>query len=330
MIFADSVEGLPTESAASSRESLYLPVGVGHTNASHDALSALNSSSIAVGGGKMSRGSTLRASWAASKSVDDLANSQRTATREQPGRHLPLDEIRRSVFRAWGGQIAKASVIPPAIDPNSTAMNSMADDSEPRPLKLIVPIPIASGAADGPPRKRELKVMFSPFVTEITVTTPSTANGFRSSTPPPPRSTGSGSHQGSPHVGKGTLTSPRKARREGSDRIPHDLCRVPDRRLTIDAFRITGQIVLPGVSPPELDEPIDDGLPEPMSFPVVLAVCDTRRNLELFPDGWAAIGLPNGPVEIPIVAEGESQPPFDPLLGVTDVILAACAAIMDL
>ncbi|KAE8212518.1 hypothetical protein CF327_g3842 [Tilletia walkeri] len=108
-------------------------------------------------------------------------------------------------------------------------------------------------------------------------------------------------------------------------------------------------------------------LPEPGTFPVVLAFCDgsRSRSLELVPEGWEAIGLGSGAAALGLpgfydAAEAEEQQhqqgeedgdgvkdgaiggglskgsrgrsglPGGALGGVADLILAACSAVMDL
>ncbi|KAK0557227.1 hypothetical protein OC846_000678 [Tilletia horrida] len=100
-------------------------------------------------------------------------------------------------------------------------------------------------------------------------------------------------------------------------------------------------------------------LPEPGTFPVVLAYCDgsRARSLQLVPEGWEAIGLGAGAAALglpgfdaaaaeaqlaspkergPDKVGGEEQPasksalPSGALGGVADLIMAACAAVMDI
>lgn len=102
----------------------------------------------------------------------------------------------------------------------------------------------------------------------------------------------------------------------------------------VQAFRVTGLVISvartgtpssPSPSPSSAwtmrGRPDTLPLPPPGSFPVVLAVCMEEQSLEFMPEGWAALGLERGPSD-----DGER----DPMFGVADAIIAACAAIMDL
>ncbi|UZJ56607.1 hypothetical protein CBS101457_005927 [Exobasidium rhododendri] len=62
-------------------------------------------------------------------------------------------------------------------------------------------------------------------------------------------------------------------------------------------------------------------LPCVTPFPVILGVCDNQRSLKLIPEGWQAIGLASGP------AKADSNGPLE---GLADLIIAGCAACMDL
>ncbi|PWN36077.1 uncharacterized protein FA14DRAFT_51553 [Meira miltonrushii] len=86
-----------------------------------------------------------------------------------------------------------------------------------------------------------------------------------------------------------------------------------------------------------LTNAVNQGIPQPFSFPVILGMCDTFGRLDLIPEGWQAIGLANGPapdsVPLNINTGIDSTTTIDvphPLRGVADLIIAGCAACMDL
>lgn len=99
------------------------------------------------------------------------------------------------------------------------------------------------------------------------------------------------------------------------------------RTSTVEAFRLTAQVV----AAPMMDRGFgkeDDAdqtvrgppLPPLSTFPVVLGVCFAGRSLEFLAEGWEALNLGRGP----------STNPSDPMFGVADLIISACAAVMDL
>lgn len=82
---------------------------------------------------------------------------------------------------------------------------------------------------------------------------------------------------------------------------------------------------------------VNQGIPQPFSFPVILGMCDNFGRLDLIPEGWQAIGLANGPapdsVPVNISTGTDSNTTINvphPLRGVADLIIAGCAACMDL
>ncbi|CAO1631253.1 unnamed protein product [Sympodiomycopsis kandeliae] len=105
--------------------------------------------------------------------------------------------------------------------------------------------------------------------------------------------------------------------------------KVLNRRTSyVQSFRVTGLVVSVPIrasqSPMEVDKEdknVAPPLPAPGSFPVVLALCMEEQSLEFVPEGWAALGLGEGP------SDDADQ---DGMLGVADAIIAACSAIMDL
>ncbi|EST07203.1 hypothetical protein PSEUBRA_003372 [Kalmanozyma brasiliensis GHG001] len=73
---------------------------------------------------------------------------------------------------------------------------------------------------------------------------------------------------------------------------------------------------------------MDPRLPESGIFPVVLGYCnDAKGGLEMVPEGWGALRLAGVPV--PTKPDGSPLDGVHPLNGVTDVIIAACTAVMD-
>ncbi|KAJ1573337.1 hypothetical protein NDA12_005860 [Ustilago hordei] len=71
----------------------------------------------------------------------------------------------------------------------------------------------------------------------------------------------------------------------------------------------------------------DPRLPEPGTFPVVLGYCNGSKGLEMVPEGWGALKLAG--VAEPTKADGTKLDEVHPLKGVTDLIVAACTAVMD-
>lgn len=79
-------------------------------------------------------------------------------------------------------------------------------------------------------------------------------------------------------------------------------------------------------------EPLDI-LPEPTGFPIVLAISSLasmtgQSCLEFIPEGWDRLGLGQGPVGV-APEEGDAVTQRS-MFGVADLILAGCAAVMDL
>ncbi|SNX87472.1 uncharacterized protein MEPE_06182 [Melanopsichium pennsylvanicum] len=72
---------------------------------------------------------------------------------------------------------------------------------------------------------------------------------------------------------------------------------------------------------------LDPRLPEPGTFPVVLGYCNGNKSLEMVSEGWSALKLACAPV--PTKPDGSPLDGAHPLHGVTDLIIAACSAVMD-
>lgn len=72
---------------------------------------------------------------------------------------------------------------------------------------------------------------------------------------------------------------------------------------------------------------IDPRLPDPGTFPVVLGYCNTSQGLEMVPEGWGALKLAGVPV--PTKPDGSPLDGVHPLHAVSDLITAACVAVMD-
>lgn len=92
------------------------------------------------------------------------------------------------------------------------------------------------------------------------------------------------------------------------------------------AFRITAKMLV-GRTTYSANSPIGKAaglLPPPSSFPVILGICDGAGCLELLPEGWHSIGIGYGP------AGTHMSSASHPLCGVADLIIAGCAACMDL
>ncbi|PWN25138.1 hypothetical protein BDZ90DRAFT_262587 [Jaminaea rosea] len=86
----------------------------------------------------------------------------------------------------------------------------------------------------------------------------------------------------------------------------------------VEAFRVTALVVGDNSVGPSSSSL----LPEPGTFPVVLAVCLAgKSSLDLVAEGWDSLGLETS---------GSSGDEKSPMFRVADTILAACAAVMDL
>ncbi|SPO29159.1 uncharacterized protein UTRI_06108 [Ustilago trichophora] len=94
-----------------------------------------------------------------------------------------------------------------------------------------------------------------------------------------------------------------------------------------EAFRITAIVHdAPWTSTSRSSE-LDARLPESGTFPVVLGYCNGSKGLEMVPEGWGALRLAG--VATPTNADGSAIQGIHPLHGVTDLIIAACTAVMD-
>ncbi|CAO1622792.1 unnamed protein product [Parajaminaea phylloscopi] len=101
------------------------------------------------------------------------------------------------------------------------------------------------------------------------------------------------------------------------------------RSSSVEAFRVTAQVVSAPL-PPSAQTTDEVGrakgsrppavLPNVTPFPVILAVCFNGKSLDFLAEGWEALNLGSGPAE----------QPSDAMYGVADVIVAGCAAVMDL
>lgn len=93
-----------------------------------------------------------------------------------------------------------------------------------------------------------------------------------------------------------------------------------------EAFRITA-IVHDAPRTLSSSSQLDPRLPEPGTFPVVLGYCNGTKALDMVPEGWGALRLAGVP--IPTKPDGSPLDGIHPLRGVTDLIIAACTAVMD-
>ncbi len=93
------------------------------------------------------------------------------------------------------------------------------------------------------------------------------------------------------------------------------------------AFRITAIVHDAPWTAPAACSPLDARLPEPGTFPVVLGYCNGSKTLEMVPEGWGALSLAGVPV--PTKPDGSPLEGVHPLHGVTDLIISACTAVMD-
>lgn len=92
------------------------------------------------------------------------------------------------------------------------------------------------------------------------------------------------------------------------------------------AFRVTAIVYDAPWTPPN-STAVDPRLPEAGTFPVVLGYCNGSKGLEMVPEGWGALKLAGVP--IPTKPDGSPLDGVHPLHGVTDLIIAACSAVMD-
>lgn len=217
-----------------------------------------------------------------------------------PRNLLDFDELKKSVRKAWGAQPQEQE----RADRYRGSQVGEEGESDPKPLRMTLPIPLNSATPGGPPKLLDIKIAYIPFEKEVAPDHEAALPYNRTSRFP----------------AKAPSGSPRSPRNAGFK----EQCRVPTRKPTIDAFRITAQVVRPAGAPPA-QRAEKDALPEPMAFPVVLALCDSQRQVELVSEGLEALGLKAGP---PTVPQDGANP--HPMLGVADLIVAGCATVMDL
>jgi hypothetical protein len=113
--------------------------------------------------------------------------------------------------------------------------------------------------------------------------------------------------------------------------------------LAQDAGKLAGSYAI-------ASQTVNASLPQPFSFPVILGVYDQQGHLDLIPEGWQAIGLALGPAPAFVIGSTAGSAPdaarnklsvathtfntaaqvSHPLRGVADVIIAGCAACMNL
>lgn len=94
-----------------------------------------------------------------------------------------------------------------------------------------------------------------------------------------------------------------------------------------EAFRITAIVHDAPWTWSSCSSELDPRLPESGTFPVVLGYCNGSKGLEIVPEGWGALRLAGVP--IPTNPDGSPIQGIHPLDGVTDLIVAACTAVMD-
>ena len=98
-----------------------------------------------------------------------------------------------------------------------------------------------------------------------------------------------------------------------------------DKNNKFEPFRVTA-IVHDAPWTSRSSTEVDPRLPEPSAFPVVLGYCNDSKGFEMVPEGWASLRLA-GPM--PTKADGSPLDGRHPSHGVTDLIVAACVAVMD-
>lgn len=120
-----------------------------------------------------------------------------------------------------------------------------------------------------------------------------------------------------------------------NDQLPSSLGLTPAGQ-TKNGFESTTSSTT--ITTPLTTNVVNVGVPQPFSFPVILGMCDNLGRLDLIPEGWQAIGLANGPAPdtVPVTIHSGSESAATminvshPLRGVADLIIAGCAACMDL
>lgn len=136
------------------------------------------------------------------------------------------------------------------------------------------------------------------------------------------RSGGSGSSGG---VSANTSTSNASTVSSGArSTVEAALASPPVAMPKFEAFRITAIV---HDAPRASDASMDARLPEPGTFPVVLGYCNHSQGLEMVPEGWDVLKLAG----VSLLTKQDNTPldSGHPLRGVTDVIIAACRAVMD-
>ncbi|CEH13544.1 hypothetical protein CBOM_01461 [Ceraceosorus bombacis] len=243
---------------------------------------------------------------------------------------------------------------------NNALLGTDADASQAASLIMIIPLFSAMDAEKQIARpRRYLRIAYVSFDANMLGASP--VNAFSSSqreprgasTPPlqlPAASLGSDSHHpawyrklasalghhASEHVSMSEKDSASTAEWSSPEKAKPATLQPRRRSPTVGPFRVTA-LVLPGSDDAFGKEPVPD-LPEPFTFPLVLALCDARRSVEFVPEGWAALGLTEGPIpggcegcadELVGTNEGRHEQP-EALQRIADLVIAGCSAIMDL
>ena len=125
------------------------------------------------------------------------------------------------------------------------------------------------------------------------------------------------------HVSAGQTSGANGSGQSGASDLPQSLSPAASKP---EAFRITA-VVHDAPWTTSASSELDPRLPEPGTFPVVLGYCNGSKGLEMVPEGWGALRLAGVPV--PTKPDGSPLDGVHPLHGVTDLIIAACTAVMD-
>ncbi|PWZ03543.1 hypothetical protein BCV70DRAFT_19105 [Testicularia cyperi] len=94
----------------------------------------------------------------------------------------------------------------------------------------------------------------------------------------------------------------------------------------LESFRVTAVVLDAPWTP--AGAKLDPRIPEAGAFPTVLGYCNGLKSLEMINEGWVALQL-GGHIE-PINEDGSPLDGPNPLQGVSDMIIAAATAVMDI
>jgi hypothetical protein len=254
------------------------------------------------------------------------------------------------------GQIGRAANAAAAAREHAAAAG--LDSVAPGTLTMLIPLPLPCGSvSSGSAPTRMLRVAFVPFAgDQLDLRSFGSPRLGGSQETSPAHSPASSTwyrklaqvlSHGSSENGHARQAAASAAAAADAAQLAASAAPVEPRRRasTIPAFRVTALVVEASSAPssesgdapwsglaphktgslPSEAEAMRDWLPQPGTFPLVLALCNVKRSLELVPEGWASLGLAP-----PGQEASYDGPTFRGLDGVADLIAAGCAAVMDL